>query len=68
MSAGGSSLLMDSRLKYLRNAIHSSFCSIITDPRSLSTESSLGKMPTTSAHRLISLFSLSRGFVEWICL
>jgi len=65
---------MDSWLKYLRNTIHylrntihSSFCSIITAPKSLNAESSLGKIPT-SVRCLISLFSLSRGLVERICL
>ena len=48
----------------LRDAIHSPFCSSVTDTRSLSMKSLFGKMSTTSAQRLVSLFSRSRGFVE----
>src|SRR5688500_2845855 len=41
--------------------------SSIRAPTNRITASSFGKMPTTSARRLISLFSRSRGFVEAIC-
>ncbi len=59
-SAGGSTLFTEPWLKYLRSTIHSSPCSIMSAPRSLRAELSLGKIPTTPARRLISLSSLSR--------
>jgi hypothetical protein len=43
--------------------LHSSFCSSIIAPTSLTMKASLGKMPTTFVRRLISAFSHSRGLV-----
>jgi hypothetical protein len=69
VSKGGSdfSLAIDSRLKYRRDTSHSSCCSCRIAPARRSTESRLGKFPTTSIRRLISRFRRSNGFVEQIC-
>src|SRR5215207_4309180 len=65
----GSSLkwASDSRLMHRRETAHSSFCSSISAPTSRTTARSFGKMPITSALRLISPFRRSNGFVEAIC-
>lgn len=65
----GSSLsgASDSRLMYGRLTAHSSFCSSIRAPTWRTTARSLGKMPMTSARRLISPFKRSSGLAEAIC-
>ena len=45
---------------------HSSWVSTSTDPARRSSAAGLGKTPTTSVRRLISLFTRSSGFVDQI--
>src|SRR5690606_3926096 len=59
------SLLIDSWLKYRREAaVHSSCCSWRTAPARRITAARLGKIPTTSVRRPISRLRRSKGLVE----
>jgi hypothetical protein len=53
--------------RYRRPSVHSSCCSASTAPTSRTIASRLGKMPTTSVRRRISLFSRSCGLFDQIC-
>ena len=50
-----------------RMTCHSSVCSTTRTPTKRMIDASLGKMPTTSARRLISLITRSKGLVDANC-
>jgi hypothetical protein len=51
---------------YLRCSVHSSVCSARTAPTRRIIAGRLGKIPTTSVRRRISLFSRSWGLLDQI--
>ena len=53
-------------VRYRRPTAHSSCCSARTAPTRRRTAGRLGKMPTTSVRRLISLLRRSRGLLDQI--
>ena len=53
-------------VRYRRPTAHSSCCSARTAPTRQRTAGRLGKMPTTSVRRLISLLRRSRGLLDQI--
>jgi len=56
-----------SRDMYLRATAHSSLVSSMSAPTNRMIAASLGKIPMTSARRLISRLTRSSGFVDAIC-